>query len=157
MSVWRYVGIGLALALVASGSGCCGCCPTQALPTTSFTPGDFPDIPPYPGAQQQTGRDSTVGLATLPFQFLVRDAEWKHYVTGDSPDAVIDWYSVQMPGQGWISAADAAEVEIPIQSGLIFVREDDPAQMAVIMVLPDPQREGQVHILIGRMHIPVKD
>lgn len=157
MATYRNLGLILALTAVILSSGCCCCCSPDALPIQPFTPGDFPDIPGYPGAEQSTGQDSTFGLTTLPFQLLTEDVEWKHYITGDTKEAVLDWYAAEMVRQGWVNAADAMETRLPTEDALIFARADDPGLLAIIMLLPDPEGADRAHILIGRMRVPIED
>jgi len=157
MSLGKTISLAAILVAVVFNSGCCCCCSTDALPTEPFTPGDFLDIPPYPGAEQRAGRDTTFGLVTFPFRLITDDMEWKHYVTDDSKRGVLDWYAVRMADLGWVSAADVAEVRMPTEDALIFSRQDDPALMAVVMLLPDPRQGGRQHILIGRLRLPLED
>ncbi|HIE37620.1 MAG TPA: hypothetical protein EYP77_00855 [Anaerolineae bacterium] len=156
MSLWRGLGLILTLGAVLLNSGCCCCCSPDALPTEPFTPGDFPDIPPYPGAEQQTGRDPAFGLVTIPFQLVTDEAEWKHYVTGDPKDEVLDWYAAQMADLGW-TAVDVTEVQMPTEDALLFAWPDDPGVTAVVMLLPDPQEQDRQHILIGRLRLPLEE
>ncbi len=154
-AVWALALVAL-VALVAA-SGCCCCCSSDVLPTATFTAGDFPHVPPYPGAEQRTADSGAYGLATLPFQLLAEDAEWKQYVVQEDSETIIDWYNDQMTNEGWISATDMTEEPLPVQGGLFFARVDDPQEMAVIMVLPDSQEEGTQHILIGRFRLQLEE
>ena len=154
MSIWRVLAVAAALMTAVLTSGCCCCCPTDALPTEPFTAGDFADIPPYPDAEQRTGDDPTYGLVTLPFQFITDDAEWKHYVTSDDEDTILDWYSAQMEEAGWIGADEIADTPMPMQNGLLFFKEDDPDVLAIIVTTPGPE-SGERHILIGRLQVSI--
>ncbi|MBW8010288.1 MAG: hypothetical protein FVQ83_03460 [Chloroflexi bacterium] len=67
----------------------------------SFTSGDIPGVPLYPGAEQSTD-SSGVSIPYDMHRVIGSDeAQWKRYITVDSPDEVRAWYLEALADAGF--------------------------------------------------------
>ena len=146
-----YLKIPLALLALVIIFGTCCCGALGGLAGVEFTDGDFGDVPPYPGSSQTTESNDALGLMTMAFSFIPGDKEWKHYTTSDSEDDVLDWYSVNMPRQGWeeISSEDM-EVQTQSENAVFFAKNNT---ILVVFAVAGIDDTGDTHIIIGRIEI----
>lgn len=155
MSSWKPLVVLSVVAVLLTG--CC-CCPIS-LPfgNAEFTAGDFPNVPIYPGASQTSESNIMINAMVAGFDLLAEESEWKHYVTTDSEEQVLDWYSRTMPDYGWAGIAlDSTGTDVGISVGaLAFVNMSEPNRPLYIVTLPDPDT-GQTHIIVGRILLPVE-
>ncbi len=94
--------------LVLGATGCCCCPPCGDLggllgtTTLATSPGDFADIPPYPGSQRLKEVAVPVIIKTIFEQSSGGGSfDVKGYDTGDAPDKVAAFYTQVMPENGW--------------------------------------------------------
>jgi hypothetical protein len=128
------------------------CCPlTGLLGGAEFTAGDFPDVPAYPGSTQSTESNAAIGAMVGVFSLMGGEAEWKHYVTADSENDVLDWYADELPGYGWTMASED-ELE-DVENGLLFWKDDDPSVMLAVLVLSALDESGNLDIVIGKIDV----
>lgn len=121
---------------------------------TEFTTGDFGDVPAYPGASQSTEADQALSMMTKVFALVAQEAEWKHYVTTDSPDDAMSWYRDVLSDYGWETASMEG---VQTQNALIFAKEDDPNVILAVFAVPNSQDSNKTDIVIGRMRVSSED
>jgi hypothetical protein len=121
-----------------------------------FTTGDFADVPGYPGSTQTT--DSIPGMEGMmaAFSLVPGEAEWKHYTTTDSQDAVLGWYADELPSDGW-EQASSEDMDISYEGGAFYAKTAGSTDvMLFILVLPDTDDSDLNHIIIGRVELNVE-
>lgn len=138
--------------LVITMAACCCSSLGGLMGQTEFTTGDFADVPAYPDATQSTESDRVISTMTRVFALAAQEAKWKHYVTTDSPDDVVDWYKDVLPDYGWVTASMEG-TNVQAQNALICTKADDPGVMLVIFVTPNSEDSRKADIVIGRMHV----
>jgi hypothetical protein len=144
-----YLKIPLALLTLAVIFGTCCCGALSGLAGVEFTAGDFGDAPPYPGSSQTTESNDALGLMTMAFNLIPGTTEWKHYTTGDSEDDVLDWYSDNMPRQGWEEiSSDDMEIQTQSENAVFFAKSN---MMLVVFAVADIDDTGDTHIVVGRI------
>ena len=150
MSHWKLpLSIG---ALVITLAACCCSSLSGLMGQTEFTTGDFADVPAYPDATQSTESDRVISMMIKVFALAGQEAEWKHYVTTDSPDDVMDWYADALPDYGWVKASMEG-TNVQTQNALIYTKADDPDVMLVVFVIPNSEESSKADIVIGRMRV----
>lgn len=155
MSSWKPLFVLAVVAVLLTG--CC-CCPvTLPFGNVEFTTGDFPNVPIYPGASQTTESNILINAMVAGFNVLAEESEWKHYLTADSEEQVLNWYSRTMPDYGWVGIAlDSTGADVGVSVGaLAFANINEPNRPLYIVTLPDPDI-GQTHIIIGRILLPIE-
>lgn len=63
----------------------------------TFTSGDIPGFPVYPGAVQSTESKGVSVPDDMRRVIPQRQGQWKRYLTADSPQKVLDWYDQAVP------------------------------------------------------------
>jgi hypothetical protein len=148
MGRWQ---VSLVLSVVLAIMASC-CCPLAGLlGGAEFTAGDFSDVPAYPGSTQSTESNAAIGAMVGVFSMMGGEAEWKHYITTDSENDVLDWYEGELPGYGWTMASED-ELE-GVENGLLFWKDDDPSVMLAILALSAMDESGDTDIVVGRIDI----
>ena len=90
-----------------------------------------------------------IGLVSV----MAQEAEWKHYRSSDSADAILGWYSDTLPGYGWATV----EMEgVDVQGGLFFVRTGESGIALYVLTLPDVEGSNVTDIVVGRMRLSVE-
>lgn len=146
--VLSVIVIALIAACCCSGLGGLG----GLLGEIEFSTGDFVDVPAYPDSTQTT--DSVSGLEGLMsvFKFIPGEAEWKHYTTTDSADDVLDWYSDELPSEGWQEATDE-DMETSYENSAFYAKSvGDTEVMLFILVLPGDPND----IVVGRIELDIE-
>jgi len=152
------------MATVALGSTGCCCVPCSPcsdiagglLGTTTMTtsPGDFHDIPPYPGSRRLKEVAIPVIIKTI-FETMSGGGKFdvKGYGTGADPTEVATFYDKVMPENGWtgsFSAGSASGASATSQIGQ-FTKSDN----TIAMVFVDKDKDtGQTMIIVMRMVVP---
>jgi hypothetical protein len=67
----------------------------------TFTSGDIPGVPVYPGAVQSTDSAGVSLPDDMRRVIGTREAVWKRYLTGDSPAQVLAWYDQAIAKAGY--------------------------------------------------------
>lgn len=160
--IMMLVLVAMMVTVSLGATGCC-CVPCGDLgglgdllgaTTMATSPGDFSDIPPYPGSQ----RLSEVAIPSL-FKTLFESMsgggkfDVKGYGTGDVPDRVAAFYDSAMSSNGWsgsFGSGASSGGSATSQMGQFSKGENT---IAMIVVDKDTDT-GQTVIIVMRMVVP---
>lgn len=152
------------MATVALGATGCCCAPCGDLggllgdllgsTTMSTSPGDFSDIPPYPGSRR-LDQVAMPGMLKAIFEQSSGGGKFdlKGYSTRDAPGKVAEFYDRVMPENGWsgaMSSGSTSGAGATSQMGIFDKGEDIGA-----MIYADTDTDtGETMILIMRFEAP---
>jgi hypothetical protein len=151
----------LMASLVLGATGCCCGLPCGDLggllgaTTMTTSPGDYSDIPAYPGSRRLSEVAIPALVKTLVEGMSGGKFDVKGYGTGDAPDKVAAYYDQTMPGKGWsgsFGSGASSGASTTSQMGQ-YQKGDDT--IAMIFVDKDTTT-GETAIIIMRMVIPTK-
>jgi len=103
----------------------------------TFTSGDIPRVPAYPGSTQSTDSKGVSVPDDMRRVVGTKEAMWKRYLTGDSAEQVLAWYDKAITDAGF----EAPRLR---EAGLLLFTTGDRRYMVYVTSV-----QGQTNIILA--------